>query len=213
MAESTTLSQFLALSAHDIKQPLNVLQMYLGILQRRANSDSSDELGQVVSDSMKSVQATLNLLSQWARANENSLKEQRQAIEQEQWLQLLASLKGVDHHDGSAPCDPQTTDAERIVDLALLQQTVQDIIQLLPNPVELHCGDTPWTLILQCPPLGDSNMGDSNTGESDGGEPHYHDALYQLAINAGSAILTAMGGRFSTTSATDSGQSILTLSL
>jgi hypothetical protein len=212
--EAVTLSQFLASAAHDIKQPLNVLQMYLGLLQRRSGSDTPDELNQVVHESLRTLQALLNLLSQWARADQGGLKQQPHPVNETEWLELLESLKGVDRERASGSCPPLAAefaqsvqagqaDESRTADLMLLRQIVEDLVQLLPKPVQL-CHERPWSLTLQSAVLLRSTAA---------GERHYRDALYQLATAAGAAITAAMGLHLSIRHQSEPEQTKLTLSL
>ncbi len=201
MTDETGLNRFLARSAHDIKQPLNVLQMYLGILQRRsAGDDKGSELNGVVSNAMKSVQSTLNLLTQWARAEEQSLKQRPASHSLAQLHDMSKQLKRITVPDADSPI---STAAECSIDLQLLQQTLQDIIHLLPQPTRITLSDSNWELTLSAPLL---------VKTDDSGTETYNDALFELGIRAGRAILQQMGGTLSCTHSTVEEQSRLLLS-
>ncbi len=181
-SESGSLSRFLALSAHDIKQPLNVLQMYLGILQRRHGSDGSDEINQVVGSSLQQLQASLNLLTQWGRAEQSCIKQIPEETSASDWLRQLKELKRVDLeatekvHSTTVPCRFDST---------LARQTLQDLITLLPEASRIEL-TAPWELTLHC-----SSLLEEKT--EDGSQAGYRDALYQLAVDAGQSIFAALG--------------------
>lgn len=199
------IDQFLSLAAHDLKQPLNVLQMYFGILQRRAALPRDDELGTVVQLSMRRMQSLLNLLSQWARAERGELKSLFERVPYASWLDRLSGLhtpKG-EALQVTQRCPPAPEAAEtQLIDLALLQQTLQDILHLLPESEPILLSTTGWQLEIEC--------GSLYTHQEPG--KGYHDALYQLAIDAGRTILGAMGLRLTLeVSAEDRGSRILLL--
>lgn len=192
-----TIDQFLSEGAHDIKQPLNVLQMYLGILQRRANLPQEDELGQVVRGAMQQTQAMLNLMSQWARAERDELKSSHPHKTPELWLDLLMRLKSVEigKHGTTEALIPAHIDHD------LVQQTLQDMAHLLPAPVRF----TPTVengVMIECGDLYQQAVADEAT------PPEYKDALYQLALHAADTIFQRLGLQIDS-KISSSGQSLI----
>ena len=199
----TTLDQFLSLAAHDMKQPLNVLQMYSGILQRRAKLSSEDELTQVVRGSMKKMQAMVSLLTQWARADRGELKMELDTLLCPQWFTLLDELQsplGAPLQITHLPQQP-TTEQPLQLDAHLLQQSLQDIIYLLPETTPVTLQVEGWCLQIHCATL--------FTGS--GSSEQHQDALYQLAVTAGRAIFGAVGLKLSLSASTQEGHSTLKL--
>lgn len=180
--EATTLTQFLSLAAHDLKQPLNILQMYLGLIQRQANLDSETGLSPAVQQSLQSIQSTLTLISQWARSETHSIKRIAEPTSSSEWMDSVEKIDGV-----KLERDLNKTnqgDQERQFDRRLLRQTLQDMVHLLPKPITLRIVHSPWELELESPPLFSSDPTSPSS---------YQDALYQLAFEAGCAITRIEG--------------------
>lgn len=176
------LGQFLSTAIHDIKQPLNVLQMYLGILQEQAGLPKGDELTQIANGSLKSLQSMLNLLSNWARADEGGLRIQPERVTPLTWSQHLEKQEWLSHPLPAVDLSAEET--HRSIDLALLTQTLRDILTLLPRGTAITATPTPWSLELQLtPPL----------QRGSDGELLFSDALHQLAVDGGGAVLKALG--------------------
>ncbi|MBT3196268.1 MAG: hypothetical protein HN842_01635 [Gammaproteobacteria bacterium] len=194
-----TLEQFLSHAAHDLRQPLNVLQMYLGLLQSRANLSSEDPLCLTAQHAMLSMQSALTLLSQWARTETDSLKRMAEPTPLEQWITLIEGLQGVETQPLSAPIrsadSGETAACAHHFDRRLLGQTLQQLVRLLPDPVTLHYHQQSWPLELVCPTLFTADTPSS---------PHYADALYQLAFEAGHAISRKEGFELQLISAEES---------
>ncbi len=174
--------QFLSEAAHDIKQPLNVLQMYIGILQRRAKLDADDELLTVVKDATRNMQSMLSLLSNWARAEQQTLKAAPAPLSGSNWFTLFDDVEWASVTPAPSP---ENSNHEKSVDRELLLQTLQDMGQLLPAPLTLEVGNHPWQLKLTTPPLLHPNNGAEQL--------RYEDDLYQLAVTAGCTILQQLG--------------------
>lgn len=210
MSDQRALSQFLAFAAHDLKQPLNVLQMYLGILQRRAGNDKNGgELGEVVNTSLKSVQSTLSLLTQWARAEERCLKQQPQPTSLDQWKEMVERLKRVTR-TATSTTPFSGSSATSSIDLQLLQQTLQEVINLLPQPIHVSASEDSQELELVTPLLVKVDLIDVNR---DTAAESYNDALFELGIRAGSAIIEQIGGSLTCTHQRDDDCSRLLISV
>jgi len=184
--EATTLRQYLSLSAHDLKQPLNALQLYLGLLQSKSDLSKDHSLVQVSRDSLRGLQAIVTLLTQWASSDNQSLKQDPVFVSGDAFIKLTEALQNDTIEVSLSPVNDVTITEQKStikVDLVLIQHTLQEMTHLLPKPVTVTAGELPWSLTLLTPPLLDQETGE------------YKDALYQLAVDGGEQICKALGFR------------------
>ncbi len=174
----SSVGEFLSLAAHDIRQPLNVLQMYLGILQSQAGVAEEDELGQVVGASMRSLQSMINLLINWSKIGEEGLKTQPAPIDLPDWYKYINSIDGVNYLETETSETSSNGSDRENVDLNLLTRTVRDMMSLLTAGAYLLPTATPWSFEI-------------HTKESS-------DYLQQLALTGGGTILGALGFKVET---------------
>lgn len=170
-----SVGQFVSMSAHDIIQPLNVLQMYMGILQSEAGISEEDELAQAAGDSLQSMHSMINLLVNWGRAENGALRIQPDALDLSGWYNHICSITEV-HCSGSdfRSINSSAQKEPRQVDMRLLTQTLHDMATLLPENTIITLSNTiPWDLEI-------------NATKSS-------DALHQLALIGGGKILEALG--------------------
>ncbi|MBC8503888.1 MAG: HAMP domain-containing histidine kinase [Chloroflexi bacterium] len=170
-----SVSQFLSLAMHDMRQPLNVLQMYLGILQSQAGIPDEDELSQVVDGSLRSLQSMLTLLANWARIEEEQFELHPASVTLSEWYRRIGSIAGIHYADTELKerRDDGAED-EREFDITLLTKTLEGVMVLLPEDSSLSLPtNTLWNIEIR-------------TTES-------NDALYHLALVGGCKIMEALG--------------------
>ncbi len=190
---SYSIEQLLSVAAHDIKQPLNILQMYMGLLQKKANLSADDELTTVANHSLGSMQAMLSLLSNWARTQQRQLKAHPTEISADTWFDAFRKLRS-----WKIVIPPVFQDDNRqtnTFDHGLLLQTLDQMGQLLPEESRLAIHSTPWSFEI-------TSMVFTDHGD-DSREPEYIDTLYQLAIIAGTTILSSQGFKHQFTPASE----------
>lgn len=173
-----SLQQFLADAAHDLRQPLNAIQMYLGILQRQS-VDVNHEVSQIVGDSLRSMQANINLLTHWARVEQNCLKSLSTEVDGVMWSTRL-------QREGIIEQSSETLSLKQYdeFDLMLAVSTLRDMMRLFPADQSCQRTSSIWGLSI-------------HTGKiiqiDRGGHPQFMDQLYQLGLVAGKTILEQLG--------------------
>ena len=125
------------------------------------------------------MQANINLLTNWARVEQNALKSVPEMVDSVMWSARLHKEGVIEWTQNSQP--PKGQDQ---FDLALATATLRDMTRLLPADQICQRSDALWGLSI-------------NTGkviyQGMSGQPQFIDQLYQLALVAGGTILQQLG--------------------